>query len=36
MIDQKIAEHVQERGEVHRGLKNGADNPNIEKIRRCA
>ena len=23
MIDNKIAEHLQERGEVHRGMKNG-------------
>ena len=31
MIDQKIIEHLQDRGEVHRGTTNGADSPNIEK-----
>ena len=37
MIDKLIAEHLQERGEVHRrGMKNGADSPNIEKKGRCA
>ena len=36
MIDKLIAEHLQERGEVHRGMKNGADSRNIEKKGRCA
>ena len=36
MIDTLIAEHLQERREVHRGMKNGADSPNIEKKGRCA
>ena len=36
MIDNKIAEHMQERREVHRGTKNGAKCPNIEKKGRNA
>ena len=31
MIDKKIAEHLQERREIHRGIKNGANCPNFEK-----
>ena len=31
MIDKLIAQHLQERG-----MKNGADSPNIEKKGRCA
>ena len=31
MIDTKIAEHLQERGEVHRGMHTGAYSPNVEK-----
>ena len=31
----KIAEHLQERGEGHRGMKNGADCPNMEKGEMC-
>ena len=36
MIDKTIAEHLQERGEVYRGMKNGANCPNIDKKGRCA
>ena len=36
MIDKKIAEHLQERGEVPRGMHTGADSLNIETKRRCA
>ena len=36
MIDKKITEHLQERREVHRGIKNGAKCPNIENKGRCA
>ena len=36
MIDTKITEHLQERQEVHRGIKNGAKCPNIEQKGRCA
>ena len=36
MIDKTIAEHLQERREVHSGIKNGAKCPNIEKKGRCA
>ena len=32
----QIAEHLQERGEVHRGMHTGADSLNIETKRRCA
>ena len=30
MIAKKIAEHLQERGEPHRGMKNGDDCQNME------
>ena len=36
MIDQKITEQLQERREVHSGIKNEAKCPNIEKKGRCA
>ena len=32
----KVAEHLQESGEVHRGMHTGADSLNIETKRRCA
>ena len=32
----QINEHLQERREVHRGIKNGDKCPNIEKKGRCA
>ena len=35
MTDKKITEHLQERREVHRGIKNGAKCPNIEKREMC-
>ena len=31
MIDKTIAQHLQERREVHSGIKNGANCLNIEK-----
>ena len=36
MIKKQITEHLQERREVHRGIKNGAKCPNIEKKERSA
>ena len=35
MIDKTITEHLQERREVHRGIKNGAKCPNTEKREMC-
>ena len=31
MVDKKIAEHLHERGEYVRGMKNGADSPKLWK-----
>ena len=35
MIDKLIAEHLQERGEVHRGMKNGLINEYRKEREMC-